>query len=423
MGCATFSAKTFALLGELCLLGIALCVIVIGASLVTYDHFLVPVFPESVSWLLVGAGLAIATIALIGCCGTCNPRRRKCSLTLAILITVAVMAICAAAAFYAFDFENAMREADANHFSEMVGGVGGLQENTFLALKAAFTTAVAECAPSVFSTAQVNMACRRNAPRDDALCAFNPNETVGLFCSQGPGREPYTLDATLTVRTAAHAYQQLDLMADYSHSVGWWISAFCMPPPDAYAHFALAALGTNGSAADLASVAAISATPSSAIPSFGECYNSDWWPSTQPARGEGLVDEGPNAGDAGDGAAAARARVYAELGRGAPIDAKMAFCICATDAHGVSDWPSPLLSLVEWMWPVKWASVLLAVFFLLVLVAQLYLCCCTRPDDRDGSPQPGRRMPDDEGPRGGGRKKRRFGRGRRQPAEVALSAV
>ena len=70
------------------------------------------------------------------------------------------------------------------------------------------------------------------------------------------------------------------------------------------------------------------------------------------------------------------------------IDAKMAFCICATDAHGVSDWPSPLLSLVEWMWPVKWASVLLAVFFLLVLVAQLYLCCCTRPDDRDGSPQP-----------------------------------
>ena len=98
MGCATFSAKTFALLGELCLLGIALCVIVIGASLVTYDHFLVPVFPESVSWLLVGAGLAIATIALIGCCGTCNPRRRKCSLTLAILITVAVMAICAAAA-------------------------------------------------------------------------------------------------------------------------------------------------------------------------------------------------------------------------------------------------------------------------------------------------------------------------------------
>ena len=82
----------------------------------------------------------------------------------------------------------------------------------------------------------------------------------------------------------------------------------------------------------------------------------------------------------------------------------MAFCICATDAHGVSDWPSPLLSLVEWMWPVKWASVLLAIF-LLVLVAQLYLCCCTRPDDRDGSPQPGRRMPDDEGPRGGGRKK------------------
>ena len=152
MGCATFSAKTFALLGELCLLGIALCVIVIGASLVTYDHFLVPVFPESVSWLLVGAGLAIATIALIGCCGTCNPRRRKCSLTLAILITGAVMAICAAAAFYAFDFENAMREADANHFSAMVGGVGGLQENTFLALKAAFTTAVAECAPSVFST-------------------------------------------------------------------------------------------------------------------------------------------------------------------------------------------------------------------------------------------------------------------------------
>ena len=115
--------------------------------------------------------------------------------------------------------------------------------------------------------------------------------------------------------------------------------------------------------------------------------------------------------------------MYAELGRGAPIDAKMAFCICATDAHGVSDWPSPLLSLVEWMWPVKWASVLLAVFFLLVLVAQLYLCCCTRPDDRDGSPQPGRRMPDDEGQRGGGRKKRRFGRGRRQPAEVALSAV
>ena len=146
--------------------------------------------------------------------------------------------------------------------------------------------------------------------------------------------------------TAAHAYEQLDLMADYSHSVGWWISAFCMPPPDAYAHFALAALGTNGSAADLASVAAISATPSSAIPSFGECYNSEWWPSTQPARGEGLVDEGPNAnaGDAGDSAAAARARVYAELGRGAPIDAKMAFCICATDAHGVSDWPSPLLS-------------------------------------------------------------------------------
>ena len=31
------------------------------------DHFLVPVFPESVSSLLVGAGLAIASIALIGC--------------------------------------------------------------------------------------------------------------------------------------------------------------------------------------------------------------------------------------------------------------------------------------------------------------------------------------------------------------------
>ena len=121
------------------------------------------------------------------------------------------MAICAAAAFYAFDFENAMREADANHFSTMVGGVGGLQENTFLALKAAFTTAVAECAPSVFSTAQVNMACRhaafnpRRATRErtrSTLCAFNPNETVGLFCAQGPGAPtsppspPYTPSST-----------------------------------------------------------------------------------------------------------------------------------------------------------------------------------------------------------------------------------
>ena len=68
MGCATFSAKTFALLGELCLLGIALCVIVIGASLVTYDHFLVPVLPACVSWLLVGAGAAL---------GAVTPRRRR----------------------------------------------------------------------------------------------------------------------------------------------------------------------------------------------------------------------------------------------------------------------------------------------------------------------------------------------------------
>ena len=139
-----------------------------GASLVTYDHFLVPVFGGK--RVVAAPSAPRVAIAEIGDRLLRPPRAVGAVLTLAIGITVAVMAIFAAAAFYAFDFENAMREADANHLSAMVGGVGGLQENTFLALKAAFTTAVAECAPSVFSTAQV-AACRARPRRATTRCA------------------------------------------------------------------------------------------------------------------------------------------------------------------------------------------------------------------------------------------------------------
>ena len=149
--------------------------------------FLATPLPDYLPGACIGASLLLLSKFVVTVRGACSPDR-KLSLALAMIVTLILMTLSACASAMCFEVQRSI--VDPNAHNVFVG-------QFFSAVRHRFERMFEQCEPAAYATDRVNEACEQLAPPEMQGCALNPPGRAGVYCTSGPGLEPFTLDTTL----------------------------------------------------------------------------------------------------------------------------------------------------------------------------------------------------------------------------------
>ena len=149
--------------------------------------FLATPLPDYLPGACIGASLLLLSKFVVTVRGACSPDR-KLSLALAMIVTLILMTLSACASAMCFEVQRSI--VDPNAHNVFVG-------QFFSAVRHRFERMFDQCEPAAYATDRVNEACEQLAPPEMQGCALNPPGRAGVYCTSGPGLEPFTLDTTL----------------------------------------------------------------------------------------------------------------------------------------------------------------------------------------------------------------------------------
>jgi len=394
MGClARCTAKLFVITFSVLLLALSIVAIAGGAfSIAQFDAtFLAGAVPAWAAWVTIGVGVLLAIFALVAMFGvSCCLHKSKTSLCLISVFTLLFAVMFGAATVTAFQYSALIKLAADHGFADEVdAGVTGF----YTGLRDAYTKAYVQCNATAYMTDNVRAACKTQAAlpwntlnvTDCAADAYDSGAArVGLYCRDGPGLEPFSVDRAL-------AFPHLDGRFDFAgmlrlRSLGYFMSAACMPTQERYYQLVaeLITLATPGV------LLPTGVKAKAANSTFGKCYQSKWWGqntadldaatraavTASPAIPPGFKTD-PETGAALDGQRklffdALQASRTALLGN-PYLSAKLSFCFCADEGSN----SKLIVFLRETIFGnVQWICLGLAIFFALAFVAEIYLGCC-----------------------------------------------
>lgn len=399
MGClARCTAKMFVVTFAALLLVLSIVAIAAGVlSVSQFDAtFLAGVVPTWASVVMIAVGALLAIFALVTMCGTafCLHKSKK-SLCLASFFTLLFAVLFGAATVMAFQYSELMEVAADHGFDDEVkAGV----DTFYTGMRNAYTRAYVQCNATAYMTENVKAACKTQAALpwnklNVSECASDAYDggvgRVGLYCRDGPGLEPFSVDRALAFPPLSETFNLADVLR--LRSLGYFMSAACMPTQERYYELMgeLIALATPG----ILLPAGVQAKAKNST--FGKCYKSKWWGentaeldaatraavAAQPAIPPGFKTS-PSTGAPLDGQQklffdALQASRAALLGNPF-LSAKLSFCFCADEGS-----KSKLITFVrETIFRnVQWICLGLAVFFALAFLAEIYLGCCVKKHD------------------------------------------
>jgi len=397
---ALLTAKTLVALFSLIMLALSVATVGVGIFSISQflDTFLADAIPAWASYTALGVGIVMVLFSLYVLLATlmCS-QKSKCSIFILFCFTLTSCVFFSAATVVSFRYSEVMRIAAETGFDDDVSS--GI-ESFYMGMRDAYVKAYVQCNATAYMTSNVKAACKTQA----ALGQWNTlnvsectNDTydggvdhVGLYCRDGPGLTPFTVDRALGFPPPSEPFDFADMLR--LRSLGYFMSAVCMPTTARYYDLMqdLIVLATPG----VFLPPGVKATATNSV--FGKCYKSQWWSQRQEnmdaqakaaAAADPSIPDGfkalPNGtrltGDTKrffDGLQISRAALL-----GNPLmSAKLSFCFCADEGAN-----SKLLTFLrERVFKnLQWICLGLAIFLGLALLSEIYLGCCVRREAQE----------------------------------------
>lgn len=207
MGCLfRCTAKLFVIAFSLIMLAVAIATTAVGVLSVQAltSTFLAEAIPVWASATMIGVGVVLAIFSLVVLFGTaCCLHKSKKSLCLMGVLTLLFTVAFSGATVVAFQYAELMRVAADKGFADNVeAGV----ETFYTGLRDAYVKAYVDCNATSYMTDNVKVACRTqkalpwNKLAVDECASDNYDggtARVGLYCRNGPGLSPFTVDRVL----------------------------------------------------------------------------------------------------------------------------------------------------------------------------------------------------------------------------------
>lgn len=330
MGLVTCSAKLLVLTFSLIVLALGALALAFGI-LSMANTFLGDLLADHTSYACLIAGSILMLLASLGCSGACYAKTRRCSLLTITLFTFLVMVVSAASFAIVYKYEDIVDAAARANFTipDEQTELAKIEQIVYDELKDGFTRAFDRCEPAVYNTTDLNANyCLESVECVDGDASL-PDDRTYMYCKADA---PDTL-----VYPAVDDIFEAPEHAIATKGFGWWVSQFCLPPPEPFAaELSLGAAGKNSTA-------------------FAACYTSAWWTPAELTAGPAIYDWLPS---------------------GDKFNPKAAFCFCSVSAEGSRLWQR----VTHYARYLKWFSLGLCIFFFLCFAAELYLVCCRKKD-------------------------------------------
>jgi len=363
MGLASCTAKCLTSIFTLMIFIVGLLLLALGIFAATHLSAYIPVGPTP--WIMIGIGVLVVFLGFAGFAMLCCPRRRKCSLSIMMVLTVVAFAMSAAGTGLGFYYNDIMETAFKHGFGDEVNdandGFNKLEKSFYHGMRDTFQDLYKDCEPTSYYTTEVHAECdssNRTDSVDVEKCSSDdyPLDRVGLYCKKGPGLDDFTVDVAMAFPDPDESLSIKDFIN--KRSFGYFANYACMPTAESYRLY-LAEVD----------VIALGATPNT---TFGGCYASSWWGETpKPVAAAGFTEQAD-----GEPLTAGQASFFDALqAKGSKkMNDKMVFCLCSAEGQ-----ESKLYEFVEKASSYsKWIALGASIFFLLVFISECYLCCCYR---------------------------------------------
>lgn len=346
------SKFVLALLAILALLLTAATATLAGLALAP-NTLLSTIVPPTVAYVSIGVAVFLFLVALTAAAAACG-KKPRCSLTLLSVVLTLLFVATTGGTVAAFGYQDILDKARAGGFSGAAGavdeGVTGARKLVYDALRGVVTSGYDGCKPVSYNTNAVKAECALFSLTGFQMCSSDdyPSDRAGLFCTQGPDLEPFTVDRAVNYPAPGAAWP---LTTPWNF--GSVMNYACMPSGGSYnsafASAELIRLGGAPAADDL----------------FGQCYASPWW------TGDGFSSNNYGSTVNDHELTASETLFFASL---TPfrqsISPKMVFCFCATDPD--SKFYNYLRWSAEWS---RWVLLGFSIFFFFCLISCLVLLC------------------------------------------------
>jgi len=364
MSIASCTAKCFTLIFALVIFIVGVVLLGVGAFAATRLADYIPIGPTP--WILIAIGALVLFLSFAGFGVLCCPRRRKCNLSIMMILTLLCFAMSAAATGLGFYYEEIMEKAFKYGFgdqAESAGhGLNTLEKGFYHGLRDTFQDLYADCEPTSYQSTDVHDECvsfenNPNVTVESCAAAEYPVGRVGIYCKKGPGLgSPFTAEKAMEFPSPEKSLSIDDFVNKRSFS--YFANFACMPTTQRYqdADVEMARLAAGGEANT----------------TFGSCYSSNWWGAVGNATRAAGFTEQPD----GEPLTAGQADFFGQLqSKGAQkMNDKMIFCFCSDLATDSKLWKF-IKDVSAYS---KWIALGASFFFLFVFVSECYLCCCYR---------------------------------------------
>lgn len=394
---ARISAKAIVVTVSILVLAVAASMTAIGGLAIAHfgavltDGLLAAAWISLVLGVLLGIVAVAATFAT-ACRGLHKARKSLCAISVLTLLGCGVFS---AATVVAFRTDATIRLAAETGFDDTLDeGVTSF----YRGLRDAYVGAYTQCNATSYFTGNVNAACKtQNAlpynNLDVSHCADSGyaggTDRVGVFCRNGPGLEPFSVDRSLAFADGNSADLTSVLTLLQQGSFGNVLNAVCMPTSDRYYELMAELLQLN--IPNLLLPPSAHANPNGASV-FSQCYSASWWtelvgdlspPLRAAVNAQPTIPEGFKAHPDGSSLTSQEKAFFDALQAsralllGSPyLSPRLSFCFCADQGAGSRLATLFRESVVGYL---QYICLGLATFFALALLAELYLGCCDKP--------------------------------------------
>jgi len=329
--------------------------------------------------VLIAIGVLVLFLGAAGFTILCCPKRRKCSLGVMMFLTIIAFALSGTSTGLGFYYDKVVKNAFDNSFGDKATeGWDAVEKAFYRGMRDAFQDLYKDCSPTAYDSTTVKKECdlAKDTMKEDEVetCSSEdyPSGYLGLYCKEGPGLSPFTVDKAMAFPDQEESLSLTDFIE--TRSFGYFANYVCMPTMARYEEMKRVAV-------DLASGVPAPPSPPGSSSTFSDCYSSDWWGDTPPlVKGSKF---GPNDPD-GDPLSPEQKVFFDALQLSAPgpqeLNDKMVFCFCADEGTD-SQLYGFLKKCSEYS---KWISLGASIFFVLVFISECYLRCCYKDQsDRD----------------------------------------
>lgn len=322
------------------------------------NTLLATAIPKSAAYYLIALAAATLLLAALAASVALSRRKKSCTLRVLVLLNAILFVAATGATVASFGYSNIIeeaREAGFSDASEVVDqAAAGAQKIVLDSFRDVFTRAYDTCDPVSYDASLVNLQCEAaqllNVEGVDQCASENyPTTRAGLYCTAGPGLEPFSIDKAVEYPDPSGPIEVLR-----QWNFGSLVNYACMPTQAKYAS-ALSKVQDikNGAVAN-------------ENDKFQRCYASRWWNVNEDTYSNHNFGSqpGPSLNDA--------ETIFFGLLSPAKqqVSEKIIFCHCATDED--SKFYTVLRASAEYA---RWIALGFSIFFLFTLIGSISLLC------------------------------------------------